>query len=155
MYRLAYIINNVVDSVIISNSILEGPYVDVTSLSVGPGFTYNNGIFEAPVQQTYIPPELPDTSNLIDIGPFFDRFDHYTPGTKLAVLSSTDVVVQAIIKDVQSRKWVTLNRPDVSVAIDILIGKGINGVDSTLKNYIINTPVSAEENLALRKVYFS
>jgi hypothetical protein len=41
---------------------------------------------------------------LIDIGPFFDRF-----GTaKMAVLTSSDLGVQAILKDTQVRKWLDL-----------------------------------------------
>ena len=41
-----------------------------------------------------------DTSSLIDIGPFFDRFGV----AKMAVLMSSDPVVQAILRDVQARK---------------------------------------------------
>lgn len=100
-------------------------------------------------------PSAPDTSNLIDIGPFFDRFDHFVPGTKLSILASTDATVQAIVKDVQSRKWITLDRPDVAQAIDVLIAKAIPNVDATLKAHIVGTPVQPEENLALRKLYFS
>jgi len=91
------------------------------------------------------------TEWFIDIGTFFDRFGV----AKYNVLASTDVLVQAIIKDVQSRKWVDLKRPDVAQAIDILISKGIVGVDSTLKNSILNTAVDALENMALKKLYFS
>lgn len=124
---------------------------------VGPGFIYNptSGGFTPPTVVAPPTPPTIDTSMLIDIGPFFDRFDNFTPGTKLAVLSNSDAIVQAIIKDVQSRKWVTLNRPDVAAAIDILISKGITGVNTTLKNYIISTPAAPEENLALRKLYLS
>lgn len=150
--KLVHLSNNVVTHVSLPESGYEAQSNEVLisdSTVVGPGYTYNGTTFEAPT------PAADPYQWLIDIGPFFDRFDHFTPGTKIAVLSSTDVVVQAIVKDVQSRKWVTLTRADVAAAIDVLISKGISGVNSTLKTYIISTPAAADENLALRKVYFS
>lgn len=96
-----------------------------------------------------------DVSGLIDVGPFFDRFDHFAPGTKIGVLAHPDPVVQAIVKDVLSRKWVKLTLPEVSAAIGVLISKGVPGVDAELRSYIISAPVAPHENLALRKVYFS
>lgn len=86
----------------------------------------------------------------IDIGTFFDRFG----AQKLNVLSSTDVVVQAILRDVQVRKWVDLKRADVAQSL-AYIGSKVAGVDSVMQLAILNTPVTESENIALRKLYFS
>ena len=109
------------------------------------------------MENVYItaPPLQAYTDNLIDIGPFFDRFDHFHPGTKLSILASNDALVKAIVTDVVSRKWVTLDRVDVSQALDLLISKSIPNVDQALKDHVLYLPVLPEENLALRKLYFS
>ena len=87
---------------------------------------------------------------LIDIGPFFDRF-----GTaKMAVLTSSDVGVQAIIKDTQVRKWLDLKLPEIASAV-AYIGTKVPALTAELQQSILNTPVEEKENLALRKLYFS
>ena len=91
------------------------------------------------------------TEWLIDVGPFFDRFGP----AKLAVLSSSDAAVRALMTDLQVRKWIDLKRADVAQGIDLLISKSIPGLDAALKNAILTTPVQPVENLALRKEYFS
>ena len=88
---------------------------------------------------------------LIDVGPFFDRFG----AAKMAVLSSSDVAVRALVTDLQVRKWIDLKRADVAQGVDLLISKSIPGLDAALKSAILTTPVQPEENLALRKAYFS
>ena len=91
------------------------------------------------------------TEWLIDVGPFFDRF-----GTaKLAVLSSSDAAVRALVTDLQVRKWIDLKRADVAQGIDLLISKSIPGLDAARKSAILTTPVQPVENLALRKDYFA
>ncbi|MFZ3001585.1 MAG: hypothetical protein WA071_14760 [Undibacterium umbellatum] len=97
-----------------------------------------------------VPGPQPDTSKLIDIGPFFDRFGV----AKMAVLSSTDVGVQAIIKDAQVRKWIDLANPEVSASLDYIMTK-VAAVTPALKASILSTPVNASENLAVCKLYFS
>lgn len=87
----------------------------------------------------------------LDIGPFFDRFG----ASKMAVLTSTHVVAKAVVTDVMVRKWIDLQNQSVADGIDALIAIGIAGIDSTLKNTILTTPVADEENSALRKLYFS
>lgn len=104
------------------------------------------------VAQNQLDPTLPqqgdlNTKWLIDIGPFFDRFDTQ----KLNILASTDPLVVAIVKDVQSRKWVDLRRSDVGQAIDALIGKGLCTTD--LKAGILSTPVTHMEQVALMVTY--
>jgi hypothetical protein len=90
------------------------------------------------------------TKWLIDVGPFFDRFG----AAKMAVLASTHNTVKAIVQDVMVRKWIDLQRQDVGQGIDALIALGVPGVTAELKNYILTTPVTAEENLAVRTTYF-
>ena len=87
---------------------------------------------------------------LIDIGPFFDRFG----AAKMAVLTSSDAGVQAILKDTQVRKWLDLKLPEIASAV-AYIGTKVPSVTQELQQSILNTPVAATENLALRKLYFS
>lgn len=86
---------------------------------------------------------------LIDIGPFFDRFG----AAKMAVLTSTDAGVKAILADTQVRKWIDLQRADVAQSV-AYIGTVVSAVTPALQAAILTTPVSPEENLALRKLYF-
>ena len=103
--------------------------------------------------------QVPNTSDqvpaqpwewLIDIGPFFDRF----APAKMAVLTSSDVGVQAIIKDTQVRKWLDLKLPEIASAV-AYVGTKVPSVTQELQESILNTPVAETENLALRKLYFS
>ena len=87
---------------------------------------------------------------LIDIGPFFDRFG----AAKMAVLTSSDAGVQAIIKDTQVRKWLDLKLPEIASAL-AYIGTKVPALTARLQSAILNTPVAETENLALRKLYFS
>ena len=106
------------------------------------------------IQQKLVPDvavvPINPTEFLIDIGPFFDRFG----AAKMSILTSQNSTVKAIVQDIQVRKWVDLKRPDVAQGIDALIALGIQGVTGTLKASILNTPVTPEENLALRKMFF-
>ena len=96
-------------------------------------------------------PALPSPCEwLIDIGSFFDRFG----AAKMAVLTSSDAGVQAIIKDTQVRKWLDLKLPEIASAL-AYIGTKIPWVTPELQQSILNTPVEEKENLALRKLYFS
>ena len=90
------------------------------------------------------------TEWLIDIGAFFDRFG----AAKMVVLTSTDPGVKAIIADTQVRKWVDLQRPDVAQSV-AYIGTVVAAVTPALQTAILTTPVTPEENLALRKLYFA
>ena len=96
-------------------------------------------------------PVVNPTEWLINVGPFFDRFGP----AKMAVLAHPDALVQALVKDLQVRKWIDLKRADVGQGIDLLISKSISGVDAALKAEILTAPVMHEENLALRQTYFS
>lgn len=115
------------------------------------GWVFDGAEFHAPPP----PPEpdpLPDPAQwMIDVGPFFDRFG----AAKMPLLMSTNATVQALVKDLQVRKWIDLQRADVGQGIDALIALGVPGMTAGLKTAILTTPVTAEENFALRKVYFS
>ena len=87
---------------------------------------------------------------LIDIGPFFDRFG----SAKMAVLTSTDAGVQAILKDTQIRKWIDLSLPEVAQSI-AYIGTKVPAVSAEMQEAILLTPSASDENLVLRKLYFS
>lgn len=87
----------------------------------------------------------------IDVGPFFDRFDT----AKMSILTSSNATVGALVRDLQVRKWIDLKRADVAAGIDALISLAVPGVTPALKTAVLTTPVTAEENFALRRVYFS
>lgn len=111
---------------------------------------------EAWVLREYVaPPPQPEppadpTAWLIDIGPFFDRFG----AAKMAVLTSTDAGIKAILADTQVRKWIDLQRTDVAQSV-AYIGSVVAAVTPALQTAILTAPVTHEENLALRKLYFS
>ncbi len=96
-----------------------------------------------------LPPAPPDAwAALIDLGPFFDRFG----AAKLPILASADATVQALVKDLQSRKWIDLQRTDVGQGLDILVSKALLTLGG--KSAVLALPVEEDENFALRKVYF-
>ena len=86
---------------------------------------------------------------LIDIGPFYDRFG----AAKMAVLTSADATVKAILSDVSIRKWIDLKRTDVAQSL-AYIGTVVPSLTAALQTAILTTPVATEENRALRKLYY-
>ena len=72
----------------------------------------------------------------------------------MAVLTSADSGVQAILKDTQIRKWLDLKLPEVAQSV-AYIGSKVPSVTAAMQDAILNTPASQAENLALRKQYFS
>ena len=116
-----------------------------------PGWVFDGTTFIAPPPEPE-PEPVPDPAEwLIDVGPFFDRF----AAAKMPLLMSSNATVQALVKDLQVRKWIDLQRADVGQGIDALIALGVPGMTAELKTAILTTPVTADENFALRKVYFS
>lgn len=89
------------------------------------------------------------TEWFIDLGPFFDRFDT----AKMAVLTSADAGVKALVADIQIRKWIDLKRADVAAGL-AYIGSVVPSLTPALQTAILTTPVAFEENLALRRLYF-
>ena len=96
------------------------------------------------------PTPAPEWEWYIDIGPFFDRFG----AAKMAVLTSADVGVQAILKDTQVRKWLDLRLPEIEQSVQYLASK-VPELTTELQDQIVNTKPAEHENLALRKLYFS
>lgn len=105
-------------------------------------------VLSAPTPEP-ISPISPVWQWYIDIGPFFDRFG----SVKMQVLTCSDVGVQAILKDIQVRKWLDLRLPEVQQSL-IYVASKVPEVTEELQDYILNTPVADHENLALRKLYF-
>lgn len=144
MERYAQVQNGIVDQVIESETDPDGINGEwVACGNAGPGWSYNGS--------TFLPPETPvdPCEWLIDLGPFYDRFG----SAKMAVLTSADAGVKAIMADVAIRKWIDLQRTDVASSL-AYIGSKVPSVDATLQAAILTTPVSADENRALRKQYF-
>lgn len=145
--KYAIIEHGVVVNIALADAPLAPNWVQFDT--AGIGWTYDNGVFTAPVI-----PESPVVVDpcewLIDIGPFFDRFG----AAKLAVLTNTDATVKAILQDIQVRKWIDLQRTDVATSL-AYVGSVVPSVTGALQTTILTTPVAQAENLALRKAYFS
>lgn len=126
---------------------IEPPY-----LPAPEGVEWNWTGYEWRLMTRFVPTPvtLPVWAWYIDIGPFFDRFGP----AKMAVLTSPDVGVQAILKDTQIRKWLDLKLPEVAQSVAYVASK-VPAVTPELQSSILNTSVKDEENLALRKLYFS
>lgn len=120
------------------------------ALGVGIGWGWDGTQFVAPpAPPAPPPPEPPEWEWYIDIGPFFDRFG----AAKMAVLTSTDPGVRALLADIQIRKWIDLQNPSVAQGV-AYIGSVIPAVDAAAQAAILTTPVLLADNLALRKLYF-
>ena len=121
------------------------------ALGVCIGWAWDGSNFVAPPAPPAPPPEPPKPyATFIDIGPFFDRFKEL----KMSLLTSSDIGVQALIKDIQIRKWINLELPELAQALQY-VGTVIPTLTSNKILEILTTPVEPEENLALRKLYFS
>jgi hypothetical protein len=136
------------NGVVINTALADAPLADnwIESDVGGIGWTYEGGVFTAPAN----PPTPADPCEwLIDLGPFYDRFG----AAKMAALTSADAGVKAILSDVAVRKWIDLQRADVASSL-AYIGTKVPSVDAALQTAIRTTPVTADENRALRKLYF-
>ena len=104
--------------------------------------------------QTFTPEQpaarVEDTTFLVDVGPFFDRFE----ASQLAVLACTDPTVKAFIESCKVRKWIYTKHPFVAMGIDAIIAAGVSGVDAAMKARIQNTPARYSEQESLLKLYF-
>ena len=68
----------------------------------------------------------------IDVGPFFDRF-----GTKaIDIMSSTDPLVDGMVKMTFPRKYIDLKRADLPQLVGILVSKGI--ITQSLATTVLN-----------------
>mgnify|MGYP006155398397 CR=1 FL=1 len=66
---------------------------------------------------------------------------------------STDAQVQALLRDIQVRKWVDLQRADVAQGVGMLVAKAL--LTQAEADAILQTPVTSTEQRALVKGYFS
>lgn len=137
-------------------AIIADHMIEILSLDETLLGKYHNaatGEFEA------VAPPADPCEWLLDIGPFTDRFG----SKKWAVDMSADPFVQAFNRDLNRRKWVDLQDERVAVALNYMAGHTIPGIgtiaaailtDAEVATFL-TTPVVAEENLALRKLYFA
>jgi hypothetical protein len=63
------------------------------------------------------------------------------------------ILSQAILKDIQVRKWIDLQLPEVAQSL-LYVGTKVPSVTAELQALILSTVPTATENLALRKLYF-
>jgi len=113
------------------------------------GWGYVGGVFIAPVVPPPPPPPPNTTEWFIDLGPFYDRFG----SVKMAILTSQDVGVKAVIADLNIRAWVNLKASAVNDGL-IYIHYIIPELTTELINTILTTPVDPADNLALRRAFF-
>jgi hypothetical protein len=93
----------------------------------------------------YIDPAI----NLIDVGSFFDRFG----ASKMAILTSQDIVIKAMILDITVRPYIDLTNQDLIT--------GLGYITTVLPQFttakvteILTTPITYEESSVLRRLYF-
>jgi hypothetical protein len=97
----------------------------------------------------------------LDVGAFFDRFGP----AMLPALMSADAVLQAIIKNMQSREWVDLQNPQVAAAVAYMngatvpglgtISAPIAGMTDALASTIMTTLPTAQEQFATVTKFFT
>ena len=136
--RYGLIANGKIENVIESDTAPGAPWVPCGD--AGPGWIDDgDGTFTAP------PVPVDPYEWLIDIGPYMDRF----VSTKMAVLTSPDAAVKAIIQDMMGRKYIDLTRADVAQGL-AYIGSVVASVTPALQTTILTTPVALSENIWLR-----
>ena len=126
---------------------------------VGPGWLHDSqtGEFSEPTEPPA--PEPPVWAWYIDIGPFTDRLGM----ASAAIDWSTEPGVVVIRNDLARRKWIDLQDQRVIAALGYLAGQPHPALGTLAQPLLtaevvtstLSTPVVAEENLALRKLYFS
>lgn len=142
--KYAVIDKGVVVNIIIAqpgSAALPSGAVNIESVSPSPsiGWTYNGGVFTAPVVPTlsWSDPALDSRYFWIDVGPFFDRF-----GAKaLSITGSADVQVQGLVTLLLPRKYVDLKRADLPSMLDLLVSKGL--ITAAEKTAVLN-PITTE-----------
>ena len=72
----------------------------------------------------------------LSVGSFFDRFGAF----KYPILASTNVGVQALIKDCSVRTFIDLDRPDLPIALQMIVDAGFAiNVNSILTSPILDS----------------
>ncbi len=105
-------------------------------------------------------PQQPVWAWYIDQGPFTDRLG--AAATRLIDTSTAPGFV-AIRADFARRRWIDLKDQRVIATVNYLAGQPMPGLGTLAQpllttqqaNEVLTKPVTAEENLALRRLYFS
>lgn len=108
--------DNVVFAITETNAPVSAPdMIEIESFDTSLlGCTYSSGQF--------IPPAPPLKHRHITVGAFFDRFG----AAKWAILSSTDPLVQAMVRDASVRKFIDLDRPDLLTGLQMIQSRGFD-----------------------------
>ena len=134
MQRYAQITNGIVTNVIESETDPDGINGGwVACDNAGPGYTYDGSTFTAPAAVPVL--------RHISVGSFFDRFGKF----KYPILASTNVGVQALIKDCSVRYYIDLDNPELPTGLDLIIAAGF-AID---KNLILTAPVLDSEKVKM------
>lgn len=141
--RYAIIESDIVTNVAESAEALTPNWVQSDDAAIG--WAYVDGVFIAPPPPPPAPVPVDPYEWLIDIGPYMDRFG----AAKMAVLTSPDVAVKAIIQDMMGRKYIDLARADVAQGL-AYIGTVVAAITPALQTTILTTPVALSENVWLR-----
>lgn len=127
--QYALIKNNTVENVIVADAAFiaaiaaEWDHIEPLDtileqgLGVGMGWTWD-GEFHAPDQPEQ--PPAPPAPRHISVGSFFDRFGAH----KWPILSDTNPIVQALIKDCSVRKFINLDDPQLPAGLGLLVNAG-------------------------------
>lgn len=108
--------NNVVFAITETSEPVSAPdMIEIESFDTSLiGCTYSNGQF--------IPPAPTPEPRHITVGAFFDRFG----AAKWEILSSTDPLVQALVRDVSVRTFIDLDRPDLLTGLQMIQSSGFD-----------------------------
>lgn len=116
---MKFSIRNTIANVVVAEYEADAPRLpyDIDTAYIGPQYETRDEAGNLVALDAINPP-----SWKVDIGSFFDRFG----AAKLAILSSDDLVVQAIIKDASVRKYIDLygRRAELEQAMNLLVLKG-------------------------------
>lgn len=159
MPKYAIIENNSVVNVAMAGAPLDANWIE--SDMAGPGWTYSNGVFSAPVAP--LAPVVADPCEwLIDHMPLLDRFG---PELRLAFLECTIPRVVALRMDYFARKWLDMQNTELQggfyfmagVAVPVLgaISAPLAGLTPAIVASVFGTPALPSENNGLRKVFFA
>ena len=126
---------------------LLSPAALAAGVGIGWSWTGVGAVPFSPPAQPPAPPAPPPPAYqwFIDPGSFRDRFG----ATKMAVLSSQDATIRALLSDMSGRPWIDLQRADVAQGL-AYIGAVIPTVTTQLQAQILTTAPTAFEQLVLR-----
>lgn len=127
--KYALIKNGVVENIIVADEQFIATLTDYDHIEAldapeeqrvaGPGWLYDaeTGLFSEPVMQE---PDPEPVKRHISVGAFYDRFG----AAKLSILTDTNSLVQALIRDASVRSFIDLDRPDLLAGLQLLVNAG-------------------------------